>query len=298
MQLRPVAALIIAACASPSAPPAAPAVRALPTIEPLPVGASDPVYRLPPGQTFYFAYQFDVGAQFIELRSNGTYRTVDREHMGVGEDDAGRWRQAESGELYLCSEYTFANVYAGPLWMGVAGQDHFRDLPEVARMLRARLAAQPDATIPLKSIEWLLTHGAEDYHHPHIFSDVYSRDLTRVEVEAFAHAIDAYVTNGNENLMRTVPRVYREVVYLDGWWRVPPSAHGKDELDGVHSRLDTNAANKLWALPAIDENAFRIGTHMTQPFVVHTEANACIQHAVADIPDDKKDRLIPHCRSF
>jgi hypothetical protein len=304
MDARALFTIAIVACASPVPPrplpraelPHAELPPPLPALDPLPVGVSDPAYRLPRERAFYFAQEGDVGARFIELRANGTYRTVDREHLGVGEDDAGRWRQAESGELHLCSEYRYGNIEAGPLWIVVATTKQYKELPEVARTLRS-LTAKGAATFSSKDIEWPLSHGEQDYQHPSINNDAYGRDITRAEIDALARVIDAYMVGGNENLMRTVPRAHGEVVYLDGSWELPHTVHDEGELALIHRRLDAKE-HTLWALPSIDEPAFRTATHRTQSFIIHTEMNGCVQHEVAELPDWKKEHLTPRCRLF
>jgi hypothetical protein len=48
-----------------------------------------------PAQTArYFKAEHGVGATYVKLTTDGTYKVIDREHMGIFLTDEGRWKQA------------------------------------------------------------------------------------------------------------------------------------------------------------------------------------------------------------
>jgi hypothetical protein len=238
-------------------------------------------YRLATTQPWYFASEWDVGAKFLELRTDGTYRTIDREHMGVGEDDAGRWRQTASGELLLCSSHVFANIDSGRLWIVVANAKQYGELPALAGTLRQLLATGRPSFRYKEDVEWPLSAGVEDYQHPSINDEDFGKDIERADLEALVRAIDAYRANGDQNLMRTTARSEGAAIYLDGSWELPHRAGEARER-----------------VRAVDQASFHAATHQTQPFIIHTEMNDCLHRELETIPDWKKDRLVAGCRSF
>ncbi len=255
----------------------------------------DPVYTLGRAQSSYFEENHGVGSQLTELRPDGTYRTIAREHMGVAEDDAGRWRQASNGALLFCSEYQFRFVQAGPLWVVVANQSIHDQLPALRDAIRARLAAHADAGFAPNDLEW--PFGGEDYSRPSIDVEVYDRNVTRAELEALARAIDAYMASGDENFFWTTPRIHRGIVYLDASWQIPSRTHDAEYLYEVHRDIEHHVGGL--ALLAIDEARFRESIRSPQPFVFHTEMNDCVGRALRDAPlESDRPRVEPRCKSF
>src|SRR5215470_15832213 len=50
---------------------------------------------LSPAQTVrYFKAEHGVGATYVNLATDGSYRVIDREHMGIFLTDEGHWKQA------------------------------------------------------------------------------------------------------------------------------------------------------------------------------------------------------------
>src|SRR5215813_4915246 len=44
----------------------------------------------------YFKAEHGVGATYLKIATDGTYRVIDREHMGIFLTDEGHWKQAGS----------------------------------------------------------------------------------------------------------------------------------------------------------------------------------------------------------
>jgi hypothetical protein len=269
--------------------------EAVTPVAPSPPANVDAVARLPAGHPLYFWENHGTGSQYTELRPDGTYRTISREHMGVGESDAGRWRQAADGELLLCSSHEFRHVEATPLWIVVVGRAMRDQLPALRDAIRGHLATHADAGFADEDIEHLLPDDRQ--RAPSINSEAYGRPVRRGELEALARAIDAYLTGGDENLFRTTPRTYRDVLYLDGSWEVPHDTPTADTLRSVHGEIE--ARQPLLTLPAIDEATFRDAVRTPQPFVFYPAMNDCPgREPREDVRDAKPERVEARCRSF
>jgi hypothetical protein len=255
----------------------------------------DAVVRLPAGRSLYFWENHGTGSEYTELRPDGTYRTISREHVGVGESDAGRWRQAADGELLLCSSHEFRYVEAPPLWIVVVGRSMRDRLPALRDAIRGHLAAHADAGFADEDIEHLLPDDGQ--RAPSINGEAYGRLVGRGDLEALARAVDAYLTSGDENLFRTVPRTYRDAIYLDGSWEVPRDKPTADTLRSVHAEIE--ARQPLLTLPAIDEATFRDAVRTPQPFAFYPAMNDCPgREPRDDVRDAKAERVEARCRSF
>jgi hypothetical protein len=130
---------------------------------------ADPLVRLSAGEPHYFEEESSEDATFVELRSDGTYRTIDRVHLGVSEDDAGRWRQTATGTLLLCSSHRFGVIESGGLWVSVVDREIYDQLPDLRDVIR-RLLATHKEEFAEAAVEW--PFGKEDYHRNPSASDV------------------------------------------------------------------------------------------------------------------------------
>ena len=274
-----LATAVLCACSSGPRPPP-PAAASEP-----PPPAGDPIARLTGDASFFFLSDHATGAEYTELRPDSTYRTISREHMFVGETDAGRWRQTNRGELLLCSEHQYRYISAPPLWVVVGRPDRYAALPELRTRIRTNLAHHSGSSFLTKSLEEM---GIES-------EDFGSADTSRDALVSLAAAIDAYLASGDENLFRTWPRGYGARVYLNPSWTIPSDPADPKLLRAIHDDLDRGSAGL--AVLRIDESTFSSSTASAQPFVFYPEMNDCVGKAVK--PRDLKGlRVEPRCRSF
>jgi len=80
-------------------------------------------------KTRYFKAEHGVGATYVKLWSDGRYRVIDREHMGIFLTDEGHWRQTGTviafspidpkSPLYQATE----NQYKGNVFLAITSAD-------------------------------------------------------------------------------------------------------------------------------------------------------------------------------
>jgi hypothetical protein len=245
----------------------------------------DPVARLSGGAPPFFLSDHLTGAEYTEIRPDGTYRTLSREHMFVGETDAGRWRQTGSGELLLCSAYQYRYVSAPPLWIVVGSVERYAGLAGMRDTIRTNLAQNAGPSFLTKSLE-AMSIESDDFGNP---------ETPREALASLAREIDAYLASGDENLFHTWPRTYAGHVYLDPAWTIPSGARDAEGVHGLHDDLDHGRPSL--AVVAIDEATFAASTSSPQPFMFHKELNGCVGAAV-EPRDLKGTRIDARCRDF
>jgi hypothetical protein len=99
--------------------------------------------RLAEGQDACFAANHYTSTNLLHLRANGTFAQYDREHMFVAISDEGRWRQAATGEVELCSHYSFTPIRVGRLSLYMRPEEA-AGLAALPAAIEERLAALPD----------------------------------------------------------------------------------------------------------------------------------------------------------
>ncbi len=223
----------------------------------------DPIAQLPSGQALFFESNHGTGATFTEFRPDGTYRTVSREHMFVGESDAGRWRQRATGELLLCSEYEYRYISAPPLWIVVGSPERYASLRTMREALHQKLATR-DATFVTKDLEAI---GVES-------DDFGAARTPRAAVVRIAEEMDRYTASGDENLFRTWPRTYAGKLYIDHDWTIPRAVMDAEWSYEAHRDFDSQKAGL--GLLNIDKATFDASTVHRERFVFFPEMNGCM----------------------
>jgi len=254
------------------------------------VPAQDPVgpkpHVLAADEAAYFMGDNYTSASFLELRSDGTFRSIDREHMFIGEGDAGRWAQTDNGTLFLCSEHRFQ-----PLWSGDAhvfvDAESFPALPALREDVATLLATHDAGSFSEDTLKKALAPRSRELLGA-------SKEATRADLEALLRQIDAYVGGGLANLERLQVREHRGIVYLlsDEPWM--------PEEGELVAQLDTAPGQRPpYVLFRIDAQAFARETGTTQPFLYHPEMNACARERARQFHDMKPAKLdAPLCGAW
>jgi len=75
-----------------------------------PVRVQSPTLFQLPATNMYFAEFHGTDSMFLELRTNGTYDSIMRMHVGIYDWDEGTWKQAEDGNVVLVSSKRYHDI--------------------------------------------------------------------------------------------------------------------------------------------------------------------------------------------
>lgn len=177
-----------------------------------------------------------VAADLIEFCTNGTYRFIDRQHMGIREADHGTWKQAEGGEITLFAEKRFRDVAAEPLRIFVFNEKDLIRLPAVKKKILGFLEGRNAKEFSPYQVQRL---------YEAIMVDVRSERISRAQLEKLAQAIDEYLNSSQKQVFHVTPVKHGNGVFLV--WKEDVNS----DLSEVEQATKSRAAMLKGGLPSV-----------------------------------------------
>jgi hypothetical protein len=234
----------------------------------------------------------------IRLRPDGTFAKYSRQHMFVGIDDEGRWRQSENGTVLLCSHYRYNLIEAGALAIALYEGD-IPKLPALAVAIERQILAQPSKiTFAPGDLRPIDLHSWLDFERALPPGSISPRILTldktasRTDLQALIAAIRVRLTNRDGNL--TTLRLIRRAGLM---WLSEPNGDVEGELMEEFRRHTGGTFLSGVAPVTVDARVFEELLGTTQAFAHYPEMNVMVpRKAVLD--DLRPERLqAPECGS-
>jgi hypothetical protein len=215
----------------------------------------------------YFKADFHTGAHYLKLSVDGTYETIDREHMGVWVAERGHWSEEPDSTLVFVSDDHVKDVVT-PVGRVVISGPEGPPLMASLRIMLSRLIEEgsPDEYVLPSALDSLGV--ASDAGRVDVELDpagarrgVVSRD----ELQSLANAMDRYLLSQLRHVSRRRLETHRGVTFLvslgDGV-RAPVS--DSEEIRTCIDELDGRAP--AYALVEIKEDVFKCELETTYPF--------------------------------
>lgn len=229
--------------------------------------------RLPRDRDTFFKHDGLTFSDFLQLRSDGSYRQIAREHLYTKEMDRGSWEQNDAGELILNSDLHFHNINSGQLFISMWHRDELKALPELKERIQTFLKSNHSLDFLAKDVERIKEASLSFDPKTKIgrITVLGSKRVKRADLEGLLMGIDTFLSSDEKNLFAFVPLEYnRSIIFVeddraqlamkvvaDELARPPHPSHHPDK-HGYHE---------------IDAARFHEEIKETQPFLFYPEMN-------------------------
>lgn len=227
---------------------------------------------LPKDRPSYFYSNHLTGAGYIELKPDGTYRQIAREHMGVWQFDDGTWHQDKDGLVTLVSTTLCANIISPPLEISVVRTEYTSALPDLKNAIQAFLKKDASDQYPLHDFEPLIKVNGKHKLTVEANHLLRRKFISRKEVEALIPAIDRFLSDPSEMNCRAVPMYYKQHTFL--LWLNCNTPNNRS-LDEIHKAIDNAKPNEIIAYHdfLISAEQFEKEVKKPYPFLFYPEMN-------------------------
>jgi hypothetical protein len=247
-----------------------------------PVAAVEWDVRLPQDRDIHLKHNGLTFSNYLELRSDGSYRQITREHLYIEERDRGSWEQNDAGELLLSSERHFRNINSGKLFISMWHRDTLKTLPGLKQRIQTFLKRNHSQEYLAKDVE-RIREKSLSFDPKTKIGDIMvlgSKQVKRSDLEGLLVGIDAFLSSEEKNLFTLIPLEYKasiifvdddraslaRIVIADELARPPHPAHTADK----HGYYEIDLAN------------FYEEIEETQPFLFHPEMNKRQKQPIQD----------------
>jgi hypothetical protein len=242
--------------------------------------------RLVEGQDAYFAANHFTSTSLLHLRADGTFAQYNREHMFVAISDEGRWRQGATGDIEMCSHYSFTPIRVGGFSLYIRPEEA-AGLPALAAALEARLSALPgQKDLALQQLMPVVVRWwrADDAFGPlpagGLAPDIMSEEklVSRDALRSLASAIRGYVAKRSGNLSTRVVGRHDDLMWLSDDDQPVDLEVVKEYRKWKEERKTTQGGPFLPGATtvAVDADAFASLLGTRQSFIYYPEMNVRI----------------------
>ena len=170
--------------------------------------------HLPTDRASHFYSNHLTGSGYIEFNTDGTYRQIAREHMGVWPFDVGTWSQNQDGVVTLVSTVMCADVISPPLEVMVGRSEYLADLPELQKAIQAFLSTNTASRFEVPDCNsFIVTEGEYDLGVEANYL-LERRFVSRAELKQLISAIDLFLRDPEQQHCQAVPLQYKDRVFL------------------------------------------------------------------------------------
>jgi hypothetical protein len=220
----------------------------------------------------FFKYDIVSASFYMHFRTNGTYRRIDREHMGVEEVDRGTWTQDSKGSITLRSAMHYRNIEAGPLQIWTWEMDVAPQLPQlhatVTNFLRTNHAEHFDSNFVTQRLVLIRGEGTTLYCPIYVTEG--TKEVSRRQLASLLRAVEEFRHRTDNNHLHLTAMKYRGVTFLV--WKDaemplnPPLAEIKKSIDRL-KKEGGKAQFLLEVFQPIDKRTFTDESEGTQDFL-------------------------------
>ena len=244
------------------------------------------VVHLPADRASHFYSDHLTGSSYIELKSDGTYREIAREHLGVWPIDEGTWNQNQEGILTLVSPVMCADVISPPLAVMVGRSEYIAGLPELKQAIQAFLNSSTAARFEVPDYElYLLTDGENELGvrlgdlleslgklRVEVNFLLRREFISRAELEQLIGAIDRFLDDPEQRNCQAIPMRYKDRVFLLWLNCGTPQSRSLREICRAIDRAKPEN-QPIYHDFLIPEEQFEKGVKKPYPFKFYPEMN-------------------------